>query len=30
MTRYFDAIDLVSLASMIALSYVLLTFGPLP
>ena len=30
MARYFDAIDLLSLASMIAVGYVLLAFGPLP
>ena len=29
-TRYFDAIDVLSLASVIAVGYVLLAFGPLP
>jgi hypothetical protein len=29
-TRYFDAIDALSLAGMIAVGYVLLTFGALP
>jgi len=30
MRRYFDAVDLASLAGMIGLGYVLLTLGPLP
>jgi hypothetical protein len=30
MTRHFNTIDLLSLAGMLALGYVLLAFGPLP
>jgi hypothetical protein len=30
MTRYLDAIHLLGLAGVIAVGYVLLTFGPLP
>jgi hypothetical protein len=29
-TRYFDAIDVLSMAGMIAVGYMLLSFGPLP
>ena len=30
MTRHFDAVDLLSFAGMIAVGYVLFTFGTLP
>ena len=30
MTRYFDAVGLISFATMVAAGYLLLTIGPLP
>jgi hypothetical protein len=30
MTRYFDAVSLVSFACMVAAGYLLMTLGPLP